>query len=456
MKVKKNVARKLADQARFQALLILDQVENHGGYSNVLLDRFHQETSLSPVDTNLVVKLVYGVIQRRYSLDYFLAPFIKGKKVDDWVGSLLRLSIYQFIYLDRIPDHAVFSQAVEMAKLIGHAGLGGFVNGVLRNFQRRADLDLNKLENPLQALAVKYSIAPWIIKELQHQISEADLEALLGSLLEEPYVSARIVKSGLNSQAAREQLSEEGLTSQASPISPVGLRFESGNPVHSSLFQQGALTIQDESSQLVASLGKLQAGMTVLDACAAPGGKATHIAQILRDLGGGKLQALDISSAKLTKVDDHLQRLGLSQFVSLQVEDASKFIPTDGKLYDRIYLDAPCSGLGLMRRKPEIKYSKQANHIQALAEIQAELLNHTSSLLKPGGYLIYSTCTLASQENEEQVGAFLQEHEDFELDQIIADEVMAAGLINDQGMIRIWPHQYHTDGFFIARLKKIK
>lgn len=189
-----------------------------------------------------------------------------------------------------------------------------------------------------------------------------------------------------------------------------------------------------------------------MDACSAPGGKATHIATLLET---GHLTGLDLSEPKIKRVNEHMDRLGLSQRVTLNVEDASKHQPTDGQLYDKIYLDAPCSGLGLMRRKPEIKYDKSYEDIQELAQIQTELINHVSTLLKPGGEIIYSTCTMSYEENEEIVQSFLNAHDNFVQSPISAEkDNIKADLITDEGNIRVWPQQYHTDGFFISRLVK--
>lgn len=202
---------------------------------------------------------------------------------------------------------------------------------------------------------------------------------------------------------------------------------------------------------LVAPLGQLRGDEAVLDACAAPGGKATQIASYLTT---GHLQALDLSASKLKKLAQHAERMGLQDKLTIQVADARYFVPDTQMLYDVIYLDAPCSGLGLMRRKPEIKYQKSKEAIQSLVNLQAQLLDHVAGLLKPGGRLIYSTCSIAYEENEWQVNAFLDRYPDFARQAIQKEEVKQADLITDQGDIRIWPHQYETDGFFISRLSK--
>lgn len=451
MKTRQKSEKKFADNLRWHALKLLDQIEHRQQYSNIIVDRFLKESPLSDQDNRLLVKIVYGVIQRRYTLNYYLEPFVKGKKMDKWVESLLRLSIYQFVYLDRIPSHAVVNEAVSIAKTNGHQGLGNFVNGVLRSFSRAERPSFEGIEDLNKRLSIQYSIEEWIVAKLLEMKTVAETEAILASLIEEPFVSARINLPVEERAALLEELKAEGFEVQASPLSPFGIRCLKGNLIYSTAFSKGQLTIQDESSMLVAPLGELKGQEQVLDACSAPGGKATHIASYLTQ---GHLTALDISENKLKKVADHLQRMALDDRVTLQVSDATKFNPKNNQLYDIIYLDAPCSGLGLMRRKPEIKYQKTQEDISGLAKIQAELLDHMASLLKVGGTLVYSTCTVSLEENEQALAQFIKRQPAFSIDQLTEEDNLPSDILTVDGQIRIWPNQYHTDGFFISRLTK--
>lgn len=452
MKIKQRSKKQLNKNLRWHSLVLLDKIENHNEFSNVVIDEFLQNTPLDERDNRLVVQIVYGVIQNKLTIDYYLAPFVSGKKLDDWVSTLLRLSVYQLVFLDRIPSHAVVNEAVQVAKVNGHGGVGNFVNAILRRFIRTDRLDIDAIEDFTERLSVKYSISPWIVDYfLKHQTHE-EVENLLESLQEVPFISARVNTSKKSRKEVMESLYSEGYDTVESDISPVGIRSMNGNLIHSTAFKEGWLTIQDESSMLVAPLGHINGDEEILDACSAPGGKATHIATLLET---GHLTGLDLSEPKIKRVNEHMDRLGLSQRVTLNVEDASKHQPTDGQLYDKIYLDAPCSGLGLMRRKPEIKYDKSYKDIQELAQIQTELINHVSTLLKPGGEIIYSTCTMSYEENEEIVQSFLNAHDNFVQSPISAEkDNIKADLITDEGNIRVWPQQYHTDGFFISRLVK--
>ncbi|MBD3949681.1 16S rRNA (cytosine(967)-C(5))-methyltransferase RsmB [Tuanshanicoccus lijuaniae] len=455
MKIKKRSEQQLSQSARWQALVILHQVEYEAEYSNVLIDRLLSQTTMSDKDQRLCVQLIYGVIQRRLTLNYYLEPLIRDKKMDSWVETLLRLSVYQMIFLDRIPQHAIVNEAVKIAKTNGHEGLGKFVNALLRQFLRVPLRELpNRHNDSVEFFSVAYSMPKWLVSSLIEWMDndEVIVEALLVSLLENPHLSIRINDATKNRAHIQQVLLEESIGTTESKLSPYGLRVSKGNVVDTNAYQTGKITVQDESSMLVAPLGRLNGSERVLDACSAPGGKATHIAQLLNQ--GGHLTALDLSSAKLKKVDAHLARMGLADRVSTFCADAEKFIPESGELYDTIYLDAPCSGLGLMRRKPEIKYEKSAADIVALAAIQGRLLDHVATLLKPGGTLIYSTCTIAPLENAQQIESFLMRHPDFEIERINDTDKIPASLINAIGQVEILPHQFGTDGFFICRLKK--
>lgn len=455
MKVKPQAAKRLKHNVRFQALQLLVEIDWHDQYSNVLLNRALSQTELKPVDQGLLVNLVYGSIQHRLTLDFYLEPFIKGKKLEPWIRSLLRMTVYQMLYLERIPDHAAINEAVNIAKLNGHACLAGLVNGVLRNFRRQELRSLDTVTDPVEALSIQYSVAPWIVALLQKQYDQESLADLLASLNQRPRLTARIQAHPNERDQILAQLTAAGYQVEAGNLSPYAIESLDGRILESPAFQAGRLTIQDESSMLVAPIGQPVAGQRLLDACSAPGGKATHMAYLLE---AGHLDALDISQAKLDLVAGHMDRLGLSQqeglTISLHATNALDFMPPSGTLYDIIYLDAPCSGLGLMRRKPEIKYTKQASDIEALSSLQSQLLDHVASLLKPGGTLVYSTCTLAQAENRDQVKAFLARRPDFQLSPIGAEEVQGASVLAADGMIEVLPQDYLTDGFFIARMIK--
>ena len=249
MKVKARAQKKLVNDPRFQAVRILTKIDEEGAYSNVLLNDFYQDSehALKTVDMNLLVKLVYGVLQRKKTLDFYLAPLIQGKTLEVWLVNLLRLSIYQIIYLDRIPNHAIINEAVKISKLNSHQGLANLVNGVLRNFLRQQPRSLDSIEDPIQFLSMKYSMDAWIVEDLASYMGLDRLESLLSSLLQPPYLSARLVDPNLSQDQAIDILEREGFSVEAGRLSAKGIRAHGGNLVYSSLYREGRLTIQDLS-----------------------------------------------------------------------------------------------------------------------------------------------------------------------------------------------------------------
>lgn len=450
MKIKAKSLKQLKNNLRWHALLLLNQIEE-GSFSHLAINDFLKDSTLSERDNRLLVQIVYGVIQHRYNLDYQLEPFVKGKKLDTWVRILLRLSIFQLMYLDRVPFHAVVNESVKIAKTNGHQGLGNLVNGILRNVLRTPWRDYQEITDDKTRLSIQYSVEPWIVGHLLEQLPIERVESILQSLLETPKTAVRINPKKTHRDEIISLLAQEDIIAVPSQVSQEGLIIESGDILSSNYFLDGYLTVQDESSMLVGQLGNIFGPESVLDACTAPGGKATHVASLLTE---GHLTALDISSAKMERVKDNLSRMDLEDTVTLKVEDALKFVPKKDQFYDRIFIDAPCSGLGLMRRKPEIKYDKDYQDVLNLAEIQKGMLKHLSHFLKPNGQIIYSTCTLSREENEDVISNFIQEQPEFQVDPIQSQEGISEDLLTDEGYVRIWPDSYGTDGFFISRLTK--
>ncbi|MGX7092668.1 16S rRNA (cytosine(967)-C(5))-methyltransferase RsmB [Hutsoniella sourekii] len=449
MKIKSRAKNYFNENARFQALNILYQIEYQEGYSNVLINESLKNSQLNSADQRLMTQLVYGCLQRKLTLNYYFELLTKGKKTDRWVQTLIEMSLYQLIFLDRVPDHAVINEAVEIGKINGHQGLAKFINAILRKFQRDwLPVDLGKIDKE----EIRYSIPQWIIDELESVYPGSDIDKLLKSFNEKAYVSARINPEKKMSQSAVIQaLKEEGYQVEPGVLSNEAVRSLKGNLADSQVFKKGLITIQDESSMLVAPLGRLAGDEHVLDPCAAPGGKATHIAGLL---DRGQVTAIDVSAEKINKLDENRKRLGLEDRLHLKLADARKFKPDSSSLYDRIYLDAPCSGLGLLRRKPEIRYSQTPQSVAALQVIQEQIIENVEQYLKVGGILIYSTCTLTRGENEEAIERFLKKYSNYSVLAITPDEVRNPELITSDGFIRVWPNQFQTDGFFIARIIK--
>ncbi|MBJ6363306.1 16S rRNA (cytosine(967)-C(5))-methyltransferase RsmB [Paenibacillus sp. GCM10012307] len=448
--------------ARDIALDTLRRVETDQAYSNLQLNRALQEAQLSRADAGLATELVYGTIQRQGTLDYWLGKFVaKGlDKLEPWVRQLLRMSVYQLVYLDRIPPHAAVNEAVQIAKRRGHAGIAGMVNGVLRNMlRRRNELVIPEGLAPADRMVLEYSHPKWLVERWIRAYGEETTEAMCASDNEPPHASIRVNRLRATREELLARLREQELSASPSELAPQGIVVErGGNLADTPSFRDGLWTVQDESSMLVAEAADPQPGMQVLDCCAAPGGKTTHLAEKMND--EGRVFANDLHPHKLKLIEEQAERLGLSCIRTMSGdagELAEHFAP--GSM-DVVLLDAPCSGLGVIRRKPELKWNKTPKDIAAIANIQHRLLGSCSKLVRPGGVLVYSTCTVERKENEEQVERFLQDYSEFELDTQWPEAVLASlkakGAIGDDfgGMVQLLPHQAGSDGFFIARLRR--
>jgi len=443
--------------ARDAALDVLTRVEEDQSYSNLLLNQTLQKYALDRADAGLATELVYGTIGRKNTIDFFLERFVsKGlAKLEPWVRCLLRLSFYQLHYLDRIPDHAVVSEAVNMAKRRGHQGISGMVNGVLRAVLRsKEELTLPAALGDVKRIALTHSHPEWLVRRWIRQLGPELTEQICAANNEPPQVSIRANVRRRTRQQLLDQLLAEGVRAEASKLAPDGVLVHgAGNMALDPGFRQGDFSIQDESSMLVAEALDPQPGMKVLDCCAAPGGKTAHIAEKMGDKG--EIWACDLHEHKQKLIVDQAERLGLTSIQTL-VMDAQKLDEHfAAESFDRILLDAPCSGLGVIRRKPDLKWAKEESEIASISELQHAILSRVHRLLKPGGVLVYSTCTIEREENEAMIERFLDEHSEFELAPLPAEAF--AGIdpqVAASGMVQIMPQQYHSDGFFISRLRK--
>lgn len=435
---------------------VLTQVEQEGAYSNLLLNSALQKSSLAKSDAGLATELIYGTISRLNTLDYFLDKFVnKGvQKLQPWVRALLRISLYQVVYLDRIPDHAVVSEAVNLAKRRGHQGISGMVNGVLRNILRQKEsLAIPENMPPAQRISLQHSHPLWLVERWISQYGIETAEAICAANNEPPAVSVRVNTTMISRDDMLKLMSSQNFEAAPSPLSPYGIVVRgAGNMALTDWYRDGMISIQDESSMLVAEAVKPEPGMRVLDCCAAPGGKSAHMGELMKD--EGSIVANDIHAHKGKLISDQAGRLGLDS-ISIVTGDAldlvDRFEPAS---FDRILLDAPCSGLGVIRRKPDLKWGKSQEDIHEIAALQLRLLESVSTLLRPGGLLVYSTCTIEPLENEGVVSAFLDSHSGFGIaEDGLGDLSRLEGKsLQRGGGIQILPQHYHSDGFYIARL----
>lgn len=459
-----NTKTNVTPSSRLVAMKVLVKIEEAGAFSNIQLNTALQEAGLSRADAGLTTEIVYGTLSRKLTIDYILDQCIaKGvKKLQTWVHQLLRLSVYQLYWLDRIPPHAIVNEAVKIAKKKGHQGISGMVNGVLRTILREQDKFSPRHlvgKNELETLSIRYSFPLWMVEHFVNEYDVATVERILESSNTSPNSSIRVNTMKYEPKDIIATFAQHEIIAVPSLLSSDGLVVENGGHLAGhSLFTSGAYSMQDESSMLVAEIVNPKSNMHVLDACAAPGGKTMHMAERMQ--GKGTIYANDLYEHKAALIKEHAVRLGLHN-IEVSASDAAKL---DEKFaaesFDAVLLDAPCSGLGVIKRKPEIKWTKLPSDISDIADIQAELLQTVSKLVKSGGTLVYSTCTIAQRENQQQVEAFLKANPQFKLDKNwdanLLQRLEKLGVINESfaGYIQVLPFHANSDGFFIARLVK--
>ena len=428
--------------ARQLALAILEEVFLEGAYSNIALNKQLTASSLSSSDKGLVTELVYGTVARKLTLDWHLSHVIEDRdKLDSWLYILLEVSLYQILYLDKIPAHAAVNEAVTIAKK-RKPHSEKLVNAVLRRILREGVADFAIIKRKNKRYSIQYSLPVWLVKDLIEEYGEERAVAIFESLYVRNKASVRVT------DLAQKDSIKAALGAEKSALAATALVKSNGYFAGSDFFQQGLITIQDESSQLVAPTLHLEGEERVLDACAAPGGKTTHIASYLTT---GTVTALDLYDHKLDLIAENAQRLGVAGRVKTQKLDATKVhevFPADS--FDKILVDAPCSGIGLIRRKPDLKYNKENADFASLQEIQLKILDSVCQTLVKGGIITYSTCTIMPQENREVVRIFLENHPEFE--QVSLDHEKKDILVD--GSILITPELYQTDGFFISQFRK--
>ncbi|NQE00120.1 16S rRNA (cytosine(967)-C(5))-methyltransferase RsmB, partial [Staphylococcus xylosus] len=393
-------------------------------------------------DKSLFTELVYGTLKRKYTLDYLLKPFVQTK-LKGWVRQLLWMSIYQYAYLDKIPEHAIIHEAVEIAKYKGGPHNGNVVNGILRNMMRSELPDFTEITDNKKRIAIEYSLPKWLVDHWVTHFGLEKTEEIAQSFLDKVSTTVRVNLTRITVDEAIRRLTDDDYIVELDKEIDTCLHI-SGKPIiESRLFKDGLVSIQDKSSMFVGEVMSLTEGDKVLDACSAPGGKACHIAEILN--GTGHVDATDIHEHKIDLIDFNIKKLRLSNISAFEHDATEKY----DKVYDKILVDAPCSGLGVLRHKPEIKYEQSQHSIQSLVEIQLEILNNVKDSVKPGGTIIYSTCTIEQMENENVIYTFLKANSDFEFD---AFEHPITG--EKVKTMQVLPQDFNSDGFFITRIKR--
>lgn len=445
----------MALSAREVSFNILYDIFVNEAFSNIAIKK-HLEMELESKEESLVREIVYGVLENRLYIDYIIskASKIKLNKVHSSILIILRIGVYQLIFMDKIPESAAVNEAVKLSKKHGHKGSIGFVNGVLRSIGRNKDEFMNiDVKDKIDFISIKYSHPKWMVERWVKQYGEGFTEELCKKNNERPELNIRVNTLVVNKDELKRKLLDKGFIVRDSKYGVDSLIIE--NPIRITEleeFKLGYFIIQDESSTLVGQIMDPSPGSLVIDICSAPGGKATHIAQIMNN--EGKIFSRDIYEHKIKLIDENAKRLSI-KIIETAISDATKRDEYLVNIADYILVDAPCSGFGLIRRKPEIKWNRKENDIKELVNIQSNILDNVKDYLKIDGILVYSTCTIEKDENYNLIETFLEQNKNFKL-MSIEDKLWnkeKLDTLND-GYIQLFPHIHNTDGFFIAKMRK--
>lgn len=430
--------------ARQTAFEILNKINRDKSYSNIILDAELDKSSLDPIDKSFASALVYGVIERLITLDYELSRYLRQplKKLKPQVLTILRIGAYQLLFMDRVPTSAAINESVKLSKNNGVAFASGLINAVLRKVSSSG---LTQTDD----VCIKYSAPQWLYKLWSEAYGEENSVELLKAALGSVDVSLRVNTLKTDTDSLIKKLSDEGILSEKNASIDNAVVVNSVGALHKTeAYSEGLFHVQDVASQLCCSALDVHENDTVIDVCSAPGGKSFTLAQMMNNTG--KILSCDIYEHRLKLIDISSDRLGITN-IETKVNDGSIY-NTNMPLADRILCDVPCAGLGVIRKKPEIRY-KKPTEFDKLPDLQYSILCISAKYLKVGGILVYSTCSLNPEENEDVINRFLKEHKNFESVRVLNQLERYSA---DTDYITLMPHIHNCDGFFISAVKKVE
>ncbi len=444
-----------ADPARDMAIKVLHRILREGAYSNIALRQELGNSRLLRLDKAFITEIVNGTLRNLIFIDWVQSQFTGKKKVEPWAEDIIRCGIYQIMFMDRVPDSAICNESAELARKYGHEGTVRFVNGVLRNISRnKGELKYpDKDREPYKFLSVYYSHPVWMVERFVKDYGDEFAEELLKANNSTPSFTIRCNRLKINKKELMQILSEEGIECREGSYNPEAIIIKGTSSIEDKdSFKKGYYQVQDESSMLTAHITGPEPGEMILDMCSAPGGKAAHLAELMGNRGA--IVARDIHKHKLGLVVQNCKRLGIG-IVRTELYDAMNMDPGSAGKFDRVLLDAPCSGLGVIRRKPDMRWRKEPGNLEDLIRMQKKMLRLSSGYVKPGGKLIYSTCTINKSENIEVVREFLSDNRQFELESLkglVPESLICKNA--QEGYLELFPNIHGTDGFFVARMRK--
>lgn len=452
------------DKTRKLALEILYKIDKEGAYSNIVLNEMlnKNKNNLNKKDIGLISEIVYGVTTWKLTLDEIIKNHssVKTKKISPWILNILRMSIYQIVFLDKIPKSAAVNEGVNLAKRYGNKGSIGFTNAVLRKIDKKDYEDLFEIKDKKEMISKTTSMPIWIIEEfIKEGLTYEQIKEICRNSNKRPNISIRVNKLKTTKESLIEKLKAKNIdVTEKSELDDFIILNKAKDIENMEEFKQGLFTVQDEAAGLTALILNPKENEEVLDACSSPGGKTTYMAEIMKNKG--KIEALDIHEHRTKLVEDAANRLGIN-IIKVHLQDATKFNKEYEEKFDKILLDVPCLGIGVLKRKPDIKWQRKVEDIKKITKIQTEILNTCSSYLKKGGELVYSTCSIFKSENQDIINKFVEENENFKIQEIIlpkhAENIKNyfEKFIIDRKFLQVYQNQ-KTDGFFICKLLRVK
>ncbi len=442
--------------ARDVALEVINKANKQGSYANLLLPRLLEKNHLEAKDKALATQLAYGTLRNRGTLDWLVRQYTDNdKKINNKVMDILRMGAYQVYFLDRVPDSAAINEAVELSKKYFPKQVSDFINAILRKISTNKDkVDFEQLKGNFdEYLSVKYSHPLWMTKMFIERFGRDEAEAICEANNKTPDINIRVNTIRISVEALENLLIKKGFKFKRSKLVDDSFILDHHGAIDNIFgYTEGLFSVQDQSSTLVGRAVDPQPKESLIDACAAPGGKAVHMASMMKNKG--TIIAVDASSARLALLDALRKRLEIKNIIPLAV-DARRLTMYVKRTVDKILVDAPCSGLGTLARRPDERWHKNEDVIYAMSQLQIEILDSVTSLVRKGGNLIYSVCTITADETDDLVETFLSYHPEFEVEEITLPLPKGVNLRTKYG-IQILPHHFNSDGMYVARFVKKK
>ena len=436
--------------SRKAALRVLVNCRTNGAWADAALNVQIRRDGLSGADAALCSRIVYGVLQNQLLLDHYISAYCSQKPdhLQPPLLDILRIGAYQILFLDKIPDSAAVNESVELAKMFKRGQAAGLVNAVLRKISKNKE-NLPEIpgQNPERTLSIRYSHPRWLVKRLLSVLGVEETEKFLAANNEVAPMTVQVNPLKTSVEKLTAELTEAGVVVKPHAWVPDCLELSgTGDLTALRAFRDGDFMVQDPAARLVSLIADVKPGQRVLDVCAAPGGKSFSAAFAMGNQGS--IQSCDLHENKLKRVRESAERLGIT-CIEAAPADGRVFKPEWENAFDVVLVDAPCSGLGIIRKKPDTRY-KKADELFALPVIQTAILENAARYVVPGGTLVYSTCTILPEENEQVSDAFLAEHPEFSRESFTLPEPVG----KTDGRLTLWPQRHDTDGFYICRMTR--